>query len=68
MRYETSYIKNDDGGNILTTFIEKEVKKFICQAPISSGKWTALRKWIYNCMPNNKFILILPTIYISLEF
>lgn len=38
MRYETSYIKNDDGGNILTTFIEKEVKKFICQAPISSGK------------------------------
>ena len=48
--------------------IEKTKKKFICQAPIGSGKSTALRKWIYNTVPNNKFILVVPTISIAMEF
>ena len=48
--------------------IEKAIKKFICQAPIGSGKSTAIRKWIYNTVPDNKFILIVPTINIAAEF
>ena len=48
--------------------IEKSIKKFICEAPIGSGKSTAIRKWIYNTAPDNKFILIVPTINIAMEF
>lgn len=47
--------------------IEKTIKKLICQAPIGLSKSTALRKWIFNSVPNNKLILIVPTINIAME-
>lgn len=48
--------------------MKKSLKKFICEEPISSGQSTAIRKWIYNTAPDNKFILIVPTINIAMEF
>ena len=60
---EVTYRKDDE-----EITIEKTIKKFICQAPIGSGKSTAIRKWIYNTVPNNKFLLIVPTINIAMEF
>ncbi len=47
---------------------EKLIKKFICQSPIGTGKSTAIRKWIYNTVPDNKFIVVVPTINIAMEF
>lgn len=44
------------------------IKHFICEAPVGSGKSTAIIKWIYNTIPNNKFILIVPTVNIANEF
>ena len=61
--YEVTYRKDDE-----EITIDKTIKKFICQAPIGSGKSTAIRKWIYNTVPNNKFLLIVPTINIAMEF
>ncbi len=66
--YEITSTKYNNEGTEITTTIEKSIKKFICQAPIGSGKSTAIRKWIYNTVSNNKFILIVPTINIALEF
>ena len=66
--YEITSTKYDDKGTKFIKSTEKSIKKFICQAPIGSGKSTALRKWIYNTVPNNKFILIVPTINIAMEF
>lgn len=66
--YEISFTEYDNEGTELITTREKAIKKFICQAPIGSGKSTAIRKWIYNTVPKNKFILIVPTINIALEF
>lgn len=62
--YEITYTKSAEE----EITIEKAIKKFICQAPIGSGKSTAIRKWIYNTVPDNKFILIVPTINIAAEF
>ena len=61
--YEITYTKADE-----EITIEKAIKKFICQAPIVSGKSTAIRIWIYNTEPDNKFILIVHTINIAAEF
>lgn len=44
------------------------IKHFICEAPVGSGKSTAIIKWIYNTIPKNKFILIVPTVNIANEF
>ena len=66
--YEITSTIRDDSGTELSTTEEKTIKKFICQAPIGSGKSTAIRKWVYNTVPNNKFILIVPTINIAMEF
>ena len=65
---EITYAERTAEGTEHATTIEKTVKKFICQAPIGSGKSTALRKWVYNTVPTNKFILIVPTINIAMEF
>ena len=35
---------------------------------MGSGKITALRKLVYNTVTNNKFILVVPTINIAMEF
>ena len=66
--YEITSTKYNKEGIEISATVEKTIKKFICQAPIGSGKSTAIRKWIYNTVPNNKFILIVPTINIALEF
>lgn len=47
---------------------EKLIKKFICQSPIGTGKSTVIRKWIYNTVPDNKFIVVTPIINIAMEF
>ena len=60
---EITYTKGEEEINI-----EKAIKKFICQAPIFSCKSTAMRKWIYNTVPDNKFILAAPTINFAAEF
>ena len=61
--FEISYSERNEEGTTNEITIENTIKKFICQAPIGSGKSTALRKW-----PNNKFILVIPTINIAMEF
>ena len=66
--FEITYSERNEEGNTNEITIEKTKKKFICQAPICSGKSTAIRKWIYNTIPNNKFILVVPTISIAMEF
>ena len=42
-------------------------KKFICEAPIGSGKSTAIRKWI-SSHNTEKFMVIVPTVNIAEEF
>ena len=42
-------------------------KKFICEAPIGSGKSTAIRKWI-SAHKTDKFIVIVPIVNIAEEF
>lgn len=59
-------ITKEENKSILT--INKSIKKFICEAPIGSGKSTAIRKWMLNTIPGNKFILIVPTVNIAIEF
>ena len=43
------------------------MKKFICEAPIGSGKSTAIRKWI-SSHKTDKFLVIVPTVNIAEEF
>ena len=43
------------------------MKKFICEAPIGSGKSTAIRKWI-SSHKTEKFMVIVPTENIAEEF
>ena len=43
------------------------MKKFICEAPIGSGKSTAIRKWI-SSHKTEKFMVIVPTVNIAEEF
>ena len=43
------------------------MKKFICEAPIGSGKSTVIRKWI-SSHKTDKFIVIVPTVNIAEEF
>ena len=54
----------DDCINTRTTHINK----FICEAPVGCGKSTALREWMINTIPKSKYILIVPTVNIALEF
>lgn len=42
-------------------------KKFICEAPIGSGKSTAIRIWI-SAHKDNKYMVIVPTVNIAEEF
>mgnify|MGYP001132696101 CR=1 FL=1 len=48
--------------------IEKTIQKLICQSPITSVKSTSIRKWIYNKLTYNIFILIVLSINIVIEF
>ena len=43
------------------------MKKFICEAPIGSGKSTAIRKWI-SSHKTEKFMVIVPTVNIAEDF
>lgn len=54
----------DDCISTITTHINK----FICKAPVGCGKSTALREWMINTIPKSKYILIVPTVNIALEF
>ena len=54
----------DDCINTRTTHINK----FICEAPVGCGKSTALREWMINTILKSKYILIVPTVNIALEF
>ena len=43
------------------------MKKFICEAPIGSGKSTAIRKW-KSSYKTEKFMVIVPTVNIAEDF
>ena len=43
------------------------MKKFICEAPIGSGKSTAIRK-LKSSHKTDKFLVIVPTVNIAEEF
>ena len=68
LAHENSAIRMPNFAMQMTTTITKSTKKFICEAPIGSGKSTAIRKWMVNTINKNKFILIVPTVNIAMEF
>ena len=49
-------------------FEENVDKCFICSSPIGSGKSTAIRKWIVSTYTKSKYIVIVPTVNIAMEF
>lgn len=57
-----------EGENGETSSYSKYIKHFICEAPVGSGKSTAIREWMINTINENKFILIVPTVNIAIEF
>ncbi|KAK8883037.1 hypothetical protein M9Y10_045685 [Tritrichomonas musculus] len=44
-------------------------RSFICESSTGSGKRTAIREWIINTIPeDSKYIVIVPTVIIAIEF
>lgn len=48
--------------------ITKYIMHFICETPVGSGKSTAIREWLSHTIPDEKYILIVSTVNITLEF
>lgn len=52
-----------------STISYTSLQKFICESPTGSGKSTAIREWIINTIPeDSKYIVIVPTVNIAIEF
>ena len=66
--YDTYYYCMDHSKYELREITRQiRTKKFICEAPIGSGKSSAIRKWI-SAHKTNKFMVIVPTVNIAEEF
>ena len=62
------YLSRDHNRHDLNKITKKiRPKKFICEAPIDSGKSTAIRKLI-SSYKTEKFMVIVPTVNIAEEF
>lgn len=74
--FERLFNEDSHGRIIEQVLLNEKTHKFICNAPIGSGKSTAIRNWIVNTYNNEdnevigkrKYILIVPTVNIALEF
>ena len=83
-RYGIRVTEKDDKGKTILSMKTNEyefkrtartikTKQFICEAPIATGKSTALRKWLFSRLNPKyndyyKFIVIVPTVNIAEEF
>ena len=55
--------------SIFDVFIDSiDAKRFICTAPVGSGKSTALQKWIIKNITRQNFLVIVPTTNIAENF
>ena len=67
MDYDDYYSMDHSKYDLSITTKQIRTKKFICEAPIGSGKSTAIRKWIFS-HATERFMIIIPTVNIAEEF